>query len=51
MVQRDVGAYGTILHVILILVLCGLVLEYVGYFADLLVVDCGDLGVLLRGGT
>ena len=37
------------LHVSLILVLCGLVFEYVGYFADLLVIGCGELGVLLRG--
>ena len=37
------------LHVCLILVLCGLVFEYVGYFADLLVIGCGELGVLLRG--
>ena len=37
------------LHVSLILVLCDLVLEYVGYFADLFVVSCGYLGVLLRG--
>ena len=28
------------LHVGLILVLCGLVFEYVGYFADLLVIGC-----------
>ena len=28
------------LHVSLILVLCGLVFEYVGYFADLLVIGC-----------
>ena len=28
------------LHVSLILVLCGLVSEYIGYFADLLVISC-----------
>ena len=28
------------LHVSLILILCGLVFEYVGYFADLLVIGC-----------
>ena len=39
------------LHVGLILVLCGLVFEYVGDFADLLVVGCGELGSLLRGAT
>ena len=39
------------LHVSLILVLCGLVFEYVGDFVDLLVVGCEELGALLRGAT
>ena len=38
-------------HVGLILILCGLVFEYVGDFADLLVVGYGELGSLLRGAT
>ena len=37
------------LHVSLILVFGGLVLEYVKYFVDLLVIGCGYWGVLLRG--
>ena len=37
------------LHMGLILVHGGLVLEYVGYFADLLVVGCGEGGSLLHG--
>ena len=39
------------LHVGLVLVLSGLVLKYVGNFADLLVVGCGELIALLRGAT
>ena len=39
------------LYVGLILVLCGLVFEYVGDFADLLVVGCGGLSALLRRAT
>ena len=37
------------LHVGLVLVLSGLVFEYVGNLADLLVVGRGDGGLLLRG--
>ena len=39
------------LHVGLILVRSGLVFKYIGNFADLLVVGCGELGSLLRGAT
>ena len=37
------------LHVGLVLLLSGLVFKYVGSFADLLMVGCGDGGSLLRG--